>query len=225
MRPRLVTSGPPNIQRTRSDHQHLRESVLWAVAARPDPARLLAMEIEQLVISAATGDRRAWRALERYLRPKLRSWFASRFRDLDRDDLAQDTLLAIWNKLPSFEMRHEAALMAWVFKIAKFKALAALREREHRDKIEIEVEAAGKRPRTPTGLISHIYRAERIDRVRRTADEFPPSLRMAATNMLAGGDTDELAKLANIKLDSARRQENRALERLRERLRPGTPHS
>lgn len=179
------------------------------------------MEIEQLVYSAAMGDRRAWRALEKYLQPKLQCWFASRFRDLDRDDLVQDTLLAVSNKLPSFEMRHEAALMVWVFRIAKFKALATLRKRKHQGKVEVE--AAGKRARTPTGLISRVYRAERIDMVRHEAYNLPPSLRLAATNLLAGGDTDELARLADIKVDSARRQENRALERLRERFRPGTP--
>jgi RNA polymerase sigma factor (sigma-70 family) len=173
------------------------------------------MEIEQLVNLAAMGDPRSFRALERRLQPKLREWLASNFPDLDHSDLVQNTLIVVWKKLPTFEMRDEARLMAWVFKIARFKALAALRDQEHQERAE----AGAEPPKTSTGLSSRLRRAEHKAMVQREANKLPKSLRLAATNILAGGDTDELAKLANIKRSSALRQENRAIERLRERLR------
>jgi RNA polymerase sigma factor (sigma-70 family) len=181
------------------------------------------MEFEQIVKAAAMGEQRAWRALEKRLQPKLRKWFAAQYPELDRSDLIQETLCVISTKLPTFEVQRESSFMAWVRRIARYKALAALRARKQRD----ELEAMRKRnPKTPrTGLSSRIYRAERIERVRCEADKLPNALRVAAANMLEGGDTDELAELAGIKRSSAQRREERAAERLRERLRPATPET
>jgi RNA polymerase sigma factor (sigma-70 family) len=181
------------------------------------------MEFEQIVKSAAMGDQRAWKALEKRLQPMLRKWFAAHYPELDRSDLMQETLWVISTKLPKFEVQSEASFMVWACRIARFKALGALRQRQQQDKLE----ATRKRnPQSPsTGLSSRLDRAKRTEMVQREADKLPKSLRLAATNMLAGGDTDELAELANIKRSSALRQENRAMERLRERLRSATPES
>ncbi|MFO7567100.1 MAG: hypothetical protein R6X02_30930, partial [Enhygromyxa sp.] len=65
------------------------------------------MDIEQLVISASAGDQRAFQLLTLRLTPRLRRWFKARFRDLDDAELTQLTMIVIWEKLPSFELRHQ----------------------------------------------------------------------------------------------------------------------
>lgn len=145
------------------------------------------MEIKALIEAAAQGDQRAWRALTRRIEPKLRRWFASKYGMFD-DDLVQDTLIVVWNKLPDFEMRSEAAFKSWVLKIARFVALAMRRERGYEAKAE-QAGALAIARRTPSmGLSSRMDRAEHLDLVEREADKLPESLRLAVNNMLTGGD-------------------------------------
>lgn len=196
--------------------------VLWPVDLGEIRYNTL-MELAQLVNAAATGDRRAWNRLAARLEPRLSRWFASRLHGFERDALVQDTLIVIWNKLPHFEMRGEAAFMSWVYKIANYVALAALRqaeqERNHAGQL-------GHIVRTPsTRFSSLLIRAERIEMALREADELPASYRLAIENMVDGGDARDLAKRAGIEWSSARRQISRAVKRLRERLRPDTQKS
>lgn len=167
------------------------------------------MEIE-LVKSAAKGDQRAWNRLVKHLQPKLRRWFEARFNRLDPLDLIQDTLVGISSKLPSYKVRHEAAFMTWVFRIANYKALNALRKQGNKIVVAWEDDQAAP----GTGLSTQLDRAQRKEMARAAIGDLPKSQRMAALNMLEGGDTDALAEMAGIQKASARRQENRVLERL-----------
>jgi RNA polymerase sigma factor (sigma-70 family) len=183
----------------------------------------LLMELAKVVNAAATGDERAWRRLAARLMPRLHRRFGSRLHGFDRDALVQDTLIVVWNKLPDFEMRSDAAFMRWVYKIAQFMVLAALRQREHEARL---LQALAREDQAPgTWLDSLVARAERVEMVLREADKLPESYRRAIENMIDGGDDRDLAKRAGIELGSARRAMSRAVGRLRERLRPDTRNS
>lgn len=181
------------------------------------------MEIEQLVKSAAEGDQRAWTALAGVLEQRLRGRFALRYGRLDSSDLIQDTLLFIWDKLPNFEMRSEGAFMSWVFKIAQFMALTALRDVRHEGNVAGAVERAGRSP--STGISTLLDREHRLDSIRREIEKLPESLRRAAENMLAGGDARDLAEQMGVEWATVRGYESRAIKMLRERLPPPTPQS
>jgi len=181
------------------------------------------MEIVQLVKSAAEGDQRAWTALAGVLEQRLRGRFASRYGGLDGSDLIQDTLLVIWDKLPKFEMRSEAEFMSWVFKIARFMALTALRGMGHEGRVAGAVERAGRSP--STGISTLLDREQRLDSIRREIEKLPESLRRAAENMLAGGDARDLAEQMGVEWATVRGYESRAIKMLRERLPPPTPQS
>jgi RNA polymerase sigma factor (sigma-70 family) len=175
------------------------------------------MGIEQLVEAAAAGDQRAWNRLATRLWPRLRGWFKSRVSGCDSDVLVQDTLIVMWKKLPNFEMRSEEAFMSWTFKIARFAALAALRQMEREAK---QAQALGRDVRAPSpGLNTRLERAERIALIAREVDKMPDSIRRAVENMLDGGDARDLAERANLEWSSARSLESRARAQLRKRIR------
>lgn len=175
------------------------------------------MSFEQLVAAAAAGDQRAWSRLATLLWPRLRRWFATRVSGWDSDLLVQDTLIVVWKKLSSFEMRSEEAFMRWTFNIARYAALAALRQMEREAK---RAQASGRDVRAPSpGLQTRLEQAERIAMIVREVDKMPDSQRRAIENMLDGGDAKDLAKLANVEWSSARSLESRARARLRKRMR------
>jgi DNA-directed RNA polymerase specialized sigma24 family protein len=181
------------------------------------------MTFAELVTAAAAGDQRAWKRMAARLESPLGRWFAARLHGFDNDALVQDTLIILWKKLPDFEMRSEAAFFRWMYRIANHVALAALRQAAQENK---RTRALGQMVRAPsTRLSSLLFRAERIEMVLREAGDLPNSYRRAIETMLAGGDARDLARDAEIEWSSARRQMSRALQRLRERLRPSTPES
>ncbi len=181
------------------------------------------MELDDLVRAAASGDERAWARMARLLSPRLRGYFVARCRGLDSKDLIQDTLMVVSTKLPDFEMRSEAAFIAWVHKIAQFVALAALRQLDQTEKLSKRL---GQNERTPSPKLSTLLdRAERLEMVLREVKNLPASYRLAIENVLDDGDAKDLAALAGIERVSARVTESRAFARLRERLRPSTPNS
>lgn len=179
------------------------------------------MELEALVRDAAKGDEHAWRQLTARLTPPLRSFFASRWSGLDCKDLVQETLLIVWNKLPTFEMRSERAFSSWVRRIAQNIALTALRKSAHDEKLVRALAWIEQRP--ATRLTSRLDRKRRIERLGRELDKLAPSYRQAVENMLDGGDSRDLAKRAGIRLGTARVLEHRTRLLLRHRLGRTTP--
>lgn len=181
------------------------------------------MDVVQLVEAARAGDQRAWSRLAARLWPRLRGWFVRRVSCCDADELVQDTLLVMWQKLPNFEMRCEEAFISWTFRIAHFMALAALRDVKKETKL---VQALGQVQRTPSaGLNTRVERAERIALIAAEIDKMPNAERRAVENMLDGGDARDLAARADMKWTSARSLQSRACARLRRRLGPSSSSS
>lgn len=177
--------------------------------------------IEAIIRGAATGDRHAWQSLASHIAPKLRRFFVSRYSRFDADDLVQDTIFIVWEKLPNFELRSEAAFMSWLRKIATYVGLAALRQHKHERNL---ARALGQVERTPsTRQSSRLDRAARLEQVLREVDKLPQSYRRAVENMLDDGDARDLAERAGIEWVSARVLEHRTRALLRRRLRPSTP--
>ena len=86
-------------------------------------------------IEAVKGDQFAMLALLRRIRPRLVRWFdrrlGARLRSrTDAEDLAQDSLLEICQRLPNFEPRGQREFRAWLRVILKHQISAAARRKE-----------------------------------------------------------------------------------------------
>ncbi|MFO7564937.1 MAG: RNA polymerase sigma factor [Enhygromyxa sp.] len=181
------------------------------------------MDIEQLVISASAGDKRAFEQLTAALAPKLCRWFKARFGDLDSAELTQLTMIVVWQKLPRFQMQHDGGFSAWLFKIAWRIGMTALRvEVRFADAPKVLEPILGA-PRTGRSTLEE--RERRLQRLRFEIERLPQSLRLAAQNRLMGGNAKDLAEQLGIEWATVRAYETRAIEQLRRRLRPSTPDS
>lgn len=179
------------------------------------------MDIQQLVNASVAGDQRAFRDLALDIAPKLSKWFTVRFGILDGEDVAQDTLIVAWEKLPGFKWRDELGFISWVFEIGRLMALVALRQQDRQLDAPRALAEVGQTP--PMGLSTFLSRAERIEEVRREVDKLPPSLRRAADNIMADGDAREYAAEIGLAWGTMRGYESRAIDLLRRRLRPPRP--
>ena len=88
--------------------------------ASPDDASLV-------LAIAARRDRAAFVALFSRTAPRLKSWFMRTGLAADRaEDLAQETMLAVWRKADTFDP-NRASAATWIFTIARNQRIDALR--------------------------------------------------------------------------------------------------
>jgi RNA polymerase sigma-70 factor (ECF subfamily) len=96
-------------------------------------------------------DRRCFAALFQAFAPKMKSYFL-RFgvEDGVAEDLAQETLLAVWRKAALFDPTRASAA-GWLFTIARNLRIDALRRERHPDDFRIAPPA--EPPRTPEEIL------------------------------------------------------------------------
>ena len=83
-----------------------------------------------LVVRCQTGDEQAYRELIERFSPRLRYFLRKRLPRADRaDDLLQEVWLDVFRQLP--RLQDAAAFGAWVYQIARGKALLDLRRNGH----------------------------------------------------------------------------------------------
>lgn len=95
-----------------------------------------------IVADIAAGDPRALHTLyERYAAQLFRyCWFRSG--DVDAtQDILQDVFVQVWHGLRSFDYRGEAALTAWLYRIASNVVITHVRKRNRRPSVSLESNA------------------------------------------------------------------------------------
>jgi RNA polymerase sigma factor (sigma-70 family) len=106
--------------------------------SRPETGRSLDAEASfDLLVRARQDDAEALNELCRRYVPRLQRWAHGRLpawaRDaLDTHDLVQDTLTGIFQKIPSFDPRHEGAFAAYVHLALRNRLLDAIRRAKRR---------------------------------------------------------------------------------------------
>ncbi|MBC8135038.1 MAG: RNA polymerase sigma factor [Fibrella sp.] len=85
-----------------------------------------------LVRLARAGDRYAFDRLVPFLVAPLRGFLGRRVARQAVDDVIQETLLAAWTALPSFEQRPHTTFDMWFYRIARNKAADWARRNTHR---------------------------------------------------------------------------------------------
>jgi RNA polymerase sigma-70 factor (ECF subfamily) len=90
------------------------DGLLTSVIAPPAPGLSAA-----IVAIAERGDRQAFTLLFNHFAPRVKSYLVRKGADLEMaEELAQETLLAVWRKAPAFDPTRAAA-STWIFAIAR----------------------------------------------------------------------------------------------------------
>jgi RNA polymerase sigma-70 factor (ECF subfamily) len=131
----------------------------------------------------------------------------------DRDDLLQETALAIWRALPHF--RGECSERTFTFRIAHNRAVTYLmRRRAQRDQEAAAVEVADTAPNPEAG----VARDQQGARLRRAVHGLPLLYRQAVTLALEGMEYDEIAQVLGISESNVGARLSRARRMLREAM-------
>lgn len=123
---------------------------------------------ERLLLDASRGgDTAAFAALLRESAPALERLALRLVGDRhDAEDIAQDTVLRAWRKLPGF--KGESRFRTWVSRILVHRALDFLRRRRPMEEVRDHVAAIVRDPQ------AHASDRELDDAIRKAIEELPP---------------------------------------------------
>ena len=177
-----------------------------------------------LLVRAQHGDRQALDDLLGRFLPRLRRWVSGRLparsRGLsDTDDLVQETLVHALPHLNAFEVRHDAALQAYLRRALWNRLREEIRSAGRRptgDSISADLPAAEPSP------IEHAIGAQALERYEAALDKLDPDERSAVVGRLEFGYSyPELAVMLDRRTpDAAHKLVERAIPKLAEYMQP-----
>nr|WP_312017150.1 sigma-70 family RNA polymerase sigma factor [Bradyrhizobium jicamae] len=183
--------------------------------AAPDGARWARL-IEAIAVD---GDREAFAELFRYFAPRIKTFMQrSGASEQGADELAQDTLLAVWSKAELFDPRSVGAA-AWIFTIARNLRIDALRRQKRTpsdDTGGAELEfRLDEGPQPDSGIEASQVEA----RVRNAISALPDDqLRVIELSFFQERAHAEIAKTLDIPLGTVKSRLRLAMARLRNLL-------
>ena len=181
-----------------------------------------------LLSRAREGDRRALEAMAARLLPRLRRWAAGRLpawaRDLaETDDLVQDTVSSVLNRLNDFEPRHEAALSVYLREALSNRLRNEIRRAVRHPPGE-GLEGVDERPSLQQSPLEAAVTRQALDRYEAALRTLAPEDREAIVGRLElHYSFDELAAAwGKPTANAARKTFKRAVSRLADAMRHGT---
>lgn len=115
-----------------------------------------------IVAIAAHGDRRCFALLFSRFAPRVKSYLLKLDCRADQaEELAQETLLAVWRKAAHYDPSRASA-STWIFTIARNLRIDAIRRQRHPEDFTDEPELLPAAPATPDDLLSAGERDARI---------------------------------------------------------------
>lgn len=153
-------------------------------------------------------------------RPALRSFFSHRCaRVSEADDLAQNTLLRVFERIHQYRPEEQASFSAWLWTIAENVVRNAVRDGKAQKRFgeTIEVDQEGPdalRAATPDPEQAALDR-ERTQVLREAIESLPDGMRRCAELRLFGFKYDDIARRMGIGLNSVRSQLFEARRRLK----------
>lgn len=135
-------------------------------------------QLHKLFLKAQGGDRVAFDDLVAGYRPRVEAWIESRIgeplrRDLDAQDVMQETCLKAFRSLASLEWKGEAAFLGWLRGVAENHILSEARKRLRHNQVEIGPGIVGQGDPPSKSL----RREERFDRLKEALDSLRPDYR------------------------------------------------
>lgn len=173
----------------------------------------------QISAVASHRDREAFDRLFEYFAPRVKTYMRrSGLAEASAEELAQETMLAVWRKAAQFS-RTGGGAAAWIFAIARNLRIDAFRcERRGgvRDLSEIEVEfLVDESPQPDVNLAT----AQSEDLVRSALGELPSDqMRVVELSFFEDKAHAEIAKILDIPLGTVKSRLRLAMTRLRTRL-------
>jgi RNA polymerase sigma-70 factor (ECF subfamily) len=186
----------------------------------PDGAASDAARWAALIEAVAThGDREAFAVLFEHFAPRIKTFMQRSGADeRGADELAQETLLAVWSKAKLFDPQ-SAGAAAWIFTIARNLRIDGLRRRKRtptQDTAEIDLEfQVDDGPLPDAGLAA----SELESRVRNALSVLPEDqLRVVELSFFEEKAHAEIAETLRIPLGTVKSRLRLAMNRLRSLL-------
>jgi RNA polymerase sigma-70 factor, ECF subfamily len=184
-------------------------------APDPDPV---------LIGRAQTGDRESLRALLEAVEGPVRQWSLAMTRDpQDAADLAQEVLVLLLRKLPSY--RGEARFLTWVFSVTRNRAMEERRREGRLRRKEERVEAGFRLEANPGGgQEQRLDRGRILEVIALFVEELPERQReVFQLSELQGMSSPEVGELLGIDPVSVRVALFKARRTLRLKILEGHP--
>jgi RNA polymerase sigma-70 factor (ECF subfamily) len=139
----------------------------WAAPRRPRPtdgARRVSepAHADLIVAIARRADRAAFAALFAFFAPRVKAWMLrAGATDGRAEDLAQETMLAVWRKAALYDPA-KAAPATWIFAIARNRRIDAMRRERHPDEWIVDPSEEPELPEPPDSALGATERQSRI---------------------------------------------------------------
>ena len=163
----------------------------------------------------------AWERFVELYTPMIRAWIRRQgLRDSDTDDLTQDVITLLVQKLPEFQYSPEKSFRAWLKTVAVNKTRDFYRRRATRNEAGGEVAEPEVAPEHLEFIEESEYRAQLVARALRImqSDFRPATWQACWKSLVEERPADEVAAELNISLNAVYVAKSRVLRRLREEL-------
>jgi RNA polymerase sigma-70 factor (ECF subfamily) len=178
-------------------------------AMAPDPA-------QWIVAIAERRDRAAFAALFEFYAPRVKTMLMRMGVGAEMaEDIAQDTLLAVWGKAAQYDPARAAA-SAWIYAIARNLRIDRLRRDQRAKLFALYESVEPEEPQRPDGSFDA---AESETRVRAALGELPEEqVRVVQLSFFEGRAHGDIAKLLDLPLGTVKSRLRLAMSRLRNLL-------
>jgi RNA polymerase sigma-70 factor, ECF subfamily len=169
-------------------------------------------------VEAARLDPQVFRILFRRYHPRVFAYIAARVSSADdADDITAEIFIRVVDGLASFEYRGPGSFSAWVFRIAYHEAARYVSRSRPRD---VLLDDLPELPGSEVGPEYDVERKEQFAAVRRLILRLSPrEQEVISMRYFAGVRNREIAEVLGIDERTVASTINRALERLRHKLR------
>jgi RNA polymerase sigma-70 factor, ECF subfamily len=165
---------------------------------------------------ALRGDRAAFAALFAFYAPRIKAVLIRSGATAEAaEDLAQETMLAVWRKAGLYDPARAGA-SAWIYTIARNLRIDRLRQDKRAKLVAVYETIESEAPDRPDDLLDS---SEREERVRTALRELPQEqVRVVQLSFVEGRAHGDIAKLLNLPLGTVKSRLRLAMNRLRNLL-------
>jgi RNA polymerase sigma-70 factor (ECF subfamily) len=205
--PQCAAPWPESRQRSVGGGASMREDDETAVAQNP---------AAWITAIAASADRAAFAALFAFFAPRIKTMLMRSGASADTgEDIAQETLLAVWRKAAYFDP-DRASAAAWIYTIARNIRIDRLRQHQRAKLYALQETVEPEEPDRPDAVLSSAQRAERV---RAALSQIPQEqVQVLQLSFFEGRAHGDIAQQLDLPLGTVKSRLRLAMNRLRHLL-------